>query len=236
MTLALLLLLAMGPDGPESLRQQGLDLLAEGDTLGAVATLDAAVAGEWTNPDVWLALGQTHLAREATGPAVLALERAARSAPLDPEIASARRDAHALARAVPPEAAAPVVAARAVRSTVGTEAVVALALVLYLGLAALSFVWWRRRQRPVGWAALALAPVALCALILAGLTLWDASGSRAVALASVEVRARPVTEAETVGSVRTGEMVTLGPTEGDWRRVTVDETEGWVPSRAVSAL
>ena len=236
MTLALLVLLALGPDGPESLRQRGGALLAEGDTLGAVASWEAAVSGPWTNPDVLLTLGERHLARREVGEAVFALERAARLAPLDPEIERARREAYALAGQVAPSSPPPFVAARTVVSRTGAGALVLVALVLYLGAFVLGLVWWRSRRRLVGWTAVAVAPVALGVLVLAGLALWDADRGWSVVLATAELRERPSPEAEAVGVVREGEVVVTEDAAAGWRRVDVGEAEGWVPERAVARL
>lgn len=236
MTLALLVLLALGPDGPEQLRQRGGELLAEGDTLGAIATLDASVAGEWTNPDVLLTLGRTHLANGETGSAVLALERASRLAPTDSEIGAARREAYARAGQVAPAVAPPFIAARTVVSHVGAATLVALALLLYLGMAVLGFLWWRRKRSAPGWAAIALAPLALGLLVLAGVALWDAGNGRAVVLTDAPVFVRPTPESDPVGTVREGEVVRVGEAVGEWRRVDVGEAHGWVPSRAVAEL
>ena len=237
--IALVLLLAMqaaAPSPQEALRLQAADLAAEADTLGAVASLDAALSGPLTSPEALLALGRLHLSRGEAGPAVLALERAARLAPTDAEIASARREAYGLAGQVTPRIAPPFVASRTVTSRIGAGVLVGLALVLYLATMTLAFVWWRGRDRRLGWGALALAPVALAVLVIAGLALWDAGAPRGVALAKVEVRARPTPEAGTVGRLREGEVITTGDIDGDWRRVGAGETEGWVPARSVERL
>ena len=167
---------------------------------------------------------------------MLALERAARLAPRDREIAASRREAYALTGQVAPRVAAPFVASRSVAARVGAGALVVLALLLYLGAMTLAFVWWRGRDRRVGWAGLAVAPVAVAALVLAGLALWDAGTDRAVALATVEVRARPTPEAPAVERMREGETVRLGDAASGWRRVDAGGAEGWVPERAVAPL
>ncbi len=246
LVLALLQLLApeaglLSPDadsreGAEALRVQSVALAASGDTTGAIAALDASLSGGWKSPEALLALGRLHIARGDAGAAVLALERASRLAPSDPAIAAARGDAYALARQSPPDIAAPFVASRAVTSRVGAGLLVALALTLYLATLVLVALW-RRRQRPaLGWGALALAPLALGALVLAGLALVDAGQPRAVALATVDVRARPAPEATGVGAIREGETVRVGETQGLWRRARAGDAEGWVPARAVERL
>ena len=218
------------------LRQRSEMLVAEGDTTGAVAALDAALLGPWTSPEALLAQGRLHVARGDAGRAVLALERASRLAPTDPDVAAARREAYALAGQVAPRVPPPLVASRAVLARVGAGALVALALVLYLGAVALGLAW-RRRQRPLaGWSALALAPLALAALVLAGVALWDAGRPRAVTLAAVDVKARPTPEAEGAGALRAGEVVRVGEARGLWRRVEAGDAEGWVPARAVERL
>lgn len=236
MILLLALLLALGPDGPDSLRQQGTALLAERDTLGAIAAMDASVSGAWTNPDVLLTLGRLHVARGEAGPAVLALERASRLAPTDAEVAGARREAYALAGQVAPDVPPPFVASRSVSSRIGAGVLVGLALVLYLVAAVLGLAWWRRRRPAAGWAAVAIAPFALVTLVLAGLALWDASGTQGIVLTTVELRALPTPEAGTVGHVREGEVTATGSASGEWREVQAGDLSGWVPSHALAQL
>ena len=249
--LAAALVLAAGPlaaqeaitrPAAEALAALAAESLAEGDTLGAAASLQAALAGEWASPDALLTLGRLRLARGETGAAVHALERAARLAPADAEVGAARREAYARAGQVPPAVPAPLVAARTASTRVGAGLLVALGLALYLGAATLGFAWWRRRRdgeptyRAMGWSAAALAPLALVAVVLAGIALWDAGRPRAVVLDGVDLHARPTPEAQPVGSVREGEVVRVREASGPWRLVDLGEVEGWAPARAVAGL
>lgn len=233
---ALVLLLALQAATPDALFRQSVDLTAEADTTGALAALDQSLAGDLTSPEALLALGRLHLARGEAGPAVFALERAARLLPADPEIASARREAYALSGQVAPVVPPPFVAARTVVSRIGAGALVGLALLLYLGAAALGFAWWRSRSRQIGWGAVALAPLALLAVALAALAVWDAGSPRGVALVAVEARARPTPEAEGIGRVREGEVVPLEATASGWRQVRLGDATGWVPARSTAEL
>lgn len=294
MTRALLALLFFGPlappaaagpgdgahDPPEAVTRAAAEAfadlagraLAEGDTAGAEAALGAALAGDWQSPEALALLGEVRLARGQTGAAVLALERAARLAPTDPAIGRARREAYAAAGQAPPVAPGPLVAARVASARAGAGLLVALALALYLGVAALGLAWWRarraappeasgeaprgggsadplrsdapehasgaaqKRTRALGWTLAALGPLALLALLLAATALWDAGRPRAVALAGVDLLARPAPEAPPVGSVREGEVVRVRESQGEWRLVDLGETEGWAPARAVPDL
>lgn len=231
---------ATSREGAEALRVQSAVLAASGDTTGAIAALDASLSGGWKSPQALLALGRLHLAQGNPGSAVLALERAARLAPADVDIATARNAAYALARQAPPNVPPPFVASRAVTSRIGAGLLVVLALTLYLGTLLLGAFWRRQRHRQpaplAGWAALGLASLALGALILAGLALWDAGQPRAVALVTVDVRERPAPEAAGAGAIRAGEVVDVGETRGLWRRVETGNAEGWVPARAVERL
>ncbi|MEM1053963.1 MAG: hypothetical protein AAGI52_00435 [Bacteroidota bacterium] len=235
-TVAALLLLAALQAPSEDLRQRAASLAAEADTLGAVATLDVATSGKWTSPDALLTLGQFHLSRGEAGPAVLALERASRLAPSDPEIASARREAYGLAGQVAPTVAPPFVASRTVVRWIGAGALVALTLLLYFSTLALAVLWWKHRDRRLGSGAVALGLLALAALALSSLALWDAGAPQGVAMAETEIRVRPTPEAGVVGRLREGEMLMTEDADGGWRQVQVGEIEGWVPARSVERL
>ncbi|MEL6616172.1 MAG: SH3 domain-containing protein, partial [Bacteroidota bacterium] len=176
-----------------------------------------------------------HIAR-GEPPAVLALERASRLDPLSSPLATARREAYVLAGQVAPAVPAPIVASRTVLSRLGAGLFVALALVLYLAWVALGALWYRRRTRALTWAGITLAPLALAAIVLASLSLWDAGRPLAVALADVSVQTRPSPEASASGSIRAGEVLRVGEAEGLWRRVEIGDVEGWVPERSVEGL
>lgn len=227
---------ALTPAAAEALRKQAIVLSAMGDSTGAVASFEASLDGGWTSAQAQLDLGLLHIARGEAGRAVLAVERASRLDPISPGIATARREAFALAGQVAPRVPAPLIASRTVAARLGAGALVALALVLYLGAASLGVVWFRRRDRRVGWAAIAVAPFALAALVVAGIALWDAGRPTAVALTDVALQTRPSPEAAASGAVRAGEIVRIGDASGLWRQVEVGEETGWVPEQAVAGL
>ncbi len=97
MILLLALLLLAPPraeDRPEAERlfQLGLELVAEGDTTGALAAWEGAAATEWTSAALSYNRGAVALARDGLGTARLSLERAARLAPRNATIAAALAD------------------------------------------------------------------------------------------------------------------------------------------------
>ena len=236
----LLALLLLGParaeDRPEAERlfALGLDLIAEGDTAGALAAWDGAAATGWTSAALSYNRGVVAFERGDLGAARLALERAGRLAPRDPAVAQALADVRERSGADPPTLARR--AARRVGGVLGAGGTVALALALYALTIALAVVWWRRRTRAVGAGAGLAAALAAAAVAVAVSVLSEATAPRGVVLDAGPMRSDPSPTAIEAGALRAGESVDLGRTDGAWRAVTVGDVEGWVPSASVEAI
>ena len=214
--------------GAAELFALGLELVAEGDTSGAVAAWEGARATGLTSAALEHNLGTVALHRGDVGRARLHLERAARLAPLDATVAQNLRLARDAA-GVPARSEARRAWERAV-GVVGQLGLVALALALTFAAIGLFFLGRRR------WA-LGVAVVAVLAVGAAGTALWERSRPVAVVLAiEAEVREAPSAGSAAVARVRAGETVEAGGVEGGWRRVEADGAGGWVPARAVEPL
>ena len=237
--IVVLALLLLGPpaaeDRPEAERlfQLGLDLVAEGDTVGALAAWDGAEATGWTSAALAYNRGTVALAQGDVGTARLALERAARLDARTPAIASALAEARDRAGDAP-SPVEPVV--RTARATIGPVGIVLGALVLYSLALALAVHAWRRRTRPLAISASVSTVLALGAVGLAILVLRDASPSRAIALSDGVVHEAPSPTAAESGRLRAGSDVELGDVRGDWRAVRVGDLDGWVPRGRVEPI
>ena len=238
--MVLLALLLLGPpraeDRPEAERlfQLGLELVAEGDTTGALAAWEGAAATEWTSVALSYNRGVVALARGDLGTARLALERAARLDPRNPAILAALSDARERAGDTSPspmEQAAQVLLAR-----MGLLGTVGLALALYGLTLALAWRWWQTRSWPLALGALASATVFAAGLGLAITGLAAASGARGVVLDAGVVRTAPSPTATEAARLPAGAVLQLGDAQGAWRAVTMDELEGWVPASLVEAI
>lgn len=238
--IVVLALLLLGPPRaehrPEAERlfQLGLDLVAEGDTTGALAAWDGAAATEWTSAALEYNRGTVALARGDLGTARLALERAARLAPRDARIATALAEVREATGDAAPSAISSL--ARAGLARIGLLGLVGLTLTLYaLGLV-VGLRWWRQRTRPLALATLVLASAFVLSLggALAGLA--DASSARGVALDASVVRTAPSPTATETERLREGTVLRLGETRGDWQAVTVGDADGWVPKALVESI
>ncbi|GAB5537595.1 MAG: hypothetical protein Rubg2KO_38440 [Rubricoccaceae bacterium] len=236
----LLALLLLGPpraeDRPEAERlfQLGLELVAEGDTTGALAAWDGAAATEWTSAALRYNQGAVALARGDMGTARLALERAARLAPRNATIASALTEIREQAG---DDAPSPVEqAVQVTLSSLGLLGVVALALVLYGLSLGIGILWWRRRTRPLALGALASSMGCFLALGLTITGLMASSTPRGVVLDAGILRAAPSPTATESGRLRAGTTLELGETQGTWQAVTVDDLDGWVPASQIEAI
>lgn len=238
--IVLLALLLLGPpraeDRPEAERlfQLGLELVAEGDTTGALAAWDGAAATEWSSAALHYNRGVVALARGDLGPARLALERAARLAPHDARIGAALAEVRERTGDAAPSPAESL--ARAGLARLGLPGLVGLTLGLYaLGLV-VGLRWWHRRTRPLALAMVILASAFAMSLGLAAVGLAEASTSRGVALDAGVVRAAPSPTATETARFREGDVVRLSETRGDWQAVTVGDAQGWVPQALVETI
>ncbi|MEM0961246.1 MAG: hypothetical protein AAGK21_01740 [Bacteroidota bacterium] len=222
----LLLLQAASP--PADLFERGQTLLAEGDTLGAVAVWNAARPDGLASAEVEYNLGTLALRRGETGRARLHLERAARLAPLDEDIA--RNVSLARERSGAP---APSTMHRTViwmRAVVGSLGLVVLALAAAFGTLGLAVA---SRQR----AALGVGAVAVALVAMASWAVWEASAPRSVVLVEeVAVVESPSPTAAPVARAREGEVVWAGEAEDGWRPVRVGRARGWVREAAVEPV
>ena len=218
---------AASPAEAERLFAVGTELVAEGDTSGAVAAWQGAVATGWTSAAVEHNLGTVALARGQTAAARLHLERAARLDPLDDAVA--RNLALARARAGVPEPSAARAAGARVVAVVRPLGLVALALALTFG--ALALLLMNRRR-----AALAVGAVALLAVAAASGAVWERTRPLAVAMSGAAVVESPSPTASAVARLRPGETVSVGEAEDGWRPVRVGRQSGWVRADAVAPI
>ena len=226
--LALLLQTAAPEAEADRLFRLGTELVAEGDTAGAVAAWEGIAATGRTSAAVEHNLGTLALARGDAGRARLHLERAARLAPFDDAIARNVGLAREAVGAEPPSAAGAVW--QRVAAVAGPLGLVALALALVFGAVGLYLL-----GRPRG--ALAVAGVAVVAVGAASAALWERSRPDGVVLArEAEVFGAPSASAARVAGVRAGDVVLVGEAASGWRRVWVDGAAGWLPERAVARL
>ncbi len=228
LVLVLALLQPAGPAEPDRLFDLGLQLVAEGDTAGAVAAWQGATADGWTSAAVEHNLGTVALARGDIARARLHLERAARLAPLDGAVA--RNLALARERAGEP---APRSLRRAWNRAVGVLTpfgMVALALAVAFGALGLAVAGRRR------WAA-GVGVLAVGAVVAAAVAVGQATRPLGVVLADgVAVVESPAEAAPGVARLRAGEAVEVGEAEAGWRPVTVGRAQGWVRADAVEPL
>lgn len=226
-----LLLLQSAPDPraeADRLFTLGTELIAEGDTSGAVAAWEGARATGLTSAAVEHNLGTVALRRGDVGRARLHLERAARLAPLNDAVTQNLRLARRAAGAA--ERSAVERAWNGLVGVVGRLGLVALALALTFGALGLFFLDRRRL-------ALGVAAAALLAVAVASGALWERSRPLGVVLApEADVTEEPSAESVTVARVRAGEVVQVGEAAAGWRRVEADGAEGWLPERAVERL
>ena len=234
MTLILVLALLQAAPAPAASRAEaerlfavGTDLIAEGDTSGAVAAWQGAVATGWTSPAAEHNLGTVALARGETATARLHLERAARLDPLDEAIGRNL----GLVRQQAGEAEPTAVQrgwAHAV-AIVRPLGVVALALALAFGTLGLVLLGRRRL-------ALGLGAVALVAVGAAGLAVWERTRALAVVMTEAAVVEAPSLAASVVTRLEPGEAVTAGDAIEGWRSVRWGRETGWVRADAVAPL
>lgn len=211
---------------PETLFREGLHLIAEGDTAGAVAAWHGARAAG-TAAAVEHNLGVVALAQRDVARARLHLEQAARLAPLDPDARAALAEARQRAGARPPSRAGQV---WALATVAGPAVPVGVALALMLGATWLAF----RHRR----AAVAVGAGAVLAGAWAAAALADAQAARGVTVEAATVREAPSPEAPEKGRLDAATLVILGRTDAGWRHVRatggVAAPAGWVPAGAVA--
>ncbi len=226
--LALLLLQPAAPAGADGLFDLGLQLVAEGDTAGAVAAWEGAAATGWTSAAVEHNLGTVALDRGDVARARLHLERAARLAPLDAAVA--RNLALARERAgEPPPSAVGRMSARAV-GVLTPLGVVALALAVSFGALGLAVAGRRRWAAGVG--VLALGAIAAAALVVG-----EATRPLGIVLADdTPVVEAPSPTASGVARLRAGEAVEVGDAVDGWQPVAVGRAGGWVRAGAVAPI
>ena len=218
---------AASPAEAERLFAVGTELVAEGDTSGAVAAWQGAVATGWTSAAAEHNLGTVALARGQTAAARLHLERAARLDPLDDAVV--RNLALARARAGAPEPSVVQAAGARVVAVVRPLGLVTLALALTFG--ALALLLMNRRR-----AALAVGAVALLAVAAASGAVWERTRPLAVAMSGAAVVESPSPNASAVARLRPGETVSVGEAEDGWRPVRVGRQSGWVRADAVAPI
>ncbi len=218
---------AASPAEAERLFAVGTALVAEGDTSGAVAAWQGAVATGWTSAAAEHNLGTVALARGQTAAARLHLERAARLDPLDDAVA--RNLALARARAGAPEPSAAGAGWTRAVAVVRPLGLVALALALAFGALALLLLDRRR-------VAVAVGAVALLAVVAASAAVWERTRPLAVVMAEVAVVESPAPSASAVARLRPGETVSVGEAEDGWRPVRVGRESGWVRADAVAPI
>ena len=224
MTLLLLALLqvAATPDAPLAEADRrfllGGALATEADTAGAVAAWESALATGWASAAAERNLGAVALARGDAGRARHHLDRAARLAPLDADLAAARERAYASGGV---DAPSPLGRLWAVVTLPGPLALVALALALILVAAALTMQQKRRAGR------LAVGVASVAVLVAAG-ALAEASRPTAVVVSTATVREAPSPDAPEVGPLAVGTRVALGEAQAGWRAVRGDGVRGWV--------
>lgn len=224
MTLALVLLLATTPAEADRLFALGTSLVAEGDTAGAVAAWQAAQATGWTSAAVEHNLGTVALARGDVGQARLHLERAARLAPLDADVARNVDLARVRSGTSPPSFARRAwTRAVAILNPLG---LVALALALAFG--ALGLGLSGRRSWALGIGAAAVVGVAA-----ASVAVWEATATPGVAVVEATVVEAPSPTASTLARLDAGAVLSVGEARDGWRQVRVGRQRGWVRAESV---
>ena len=203
----------------------GNQLVAEGDTAGAVAAWEGATQIGWTSAAVEHNLGTVALARGDVARARLHLERAARLAPRDAAVARNLSLARERAGEPPPSQTRRLWAH--VLGVLRPLGAVALALALAFGALGL-FVADRRR-----WAA-GLGALAAVAVAGAAFAVWEATRPVGVVLVDdAAVLEAPSPAAPGVARLRAGETGEVGTEAAGWRPVTVGRADGWVRADAV---
>ena len=211
----------------ERLFAVGTELVAEGDTSGAVAAWQGAVATGWTSAAVQHNLGTVALDRGQTAAARLHLERAVRLDPMDDAII--RNLALARTRAGAPEPSPARRTWQRVVAVVRPLGLVALALALTFG--ALAVLLSGRRR-----VAIALGAIALVSIAAASAAVWERTRPLAVAMGEAAVVESPSPAAGAVGRLRPGETVSVGEVRDGWRTVRVGRETGWVRADAVAMI
>lgn len=217
-----------GPAEAARLFDLGTTLVAEGDTAGAVAAWEGALATGWASAAAEHNLGTVALLQGDVPTARLHLERAARLAPGDAQI----RHNLQVARERAGEPAPSMVRRLWERAlaAVPPVALVALALALAFGALALRLAGRLRWASGVGLGAAVVVLVTVAVLA-------EATRPLGVVLApDVTVTEAPSAGAPSVARLRAGEAVAVGPEVEGWRRVRVGRTRGWVPSDAVAPI
>ena len=236
----LLALLLLGPpraeDRPEAERlfQLGLELVAEGDTTGALAAWDGAAATEWMSAALSYNRGSVALARGDLGMARLALERAARLAPRNASIQTALTEVRERVGDAPPSLLERI--SHSVLSILPLPVAVGLALLLNLLTLGLAALWWQRRSRPLAVGALGSALAFALSLGIALVALTAASSPRGVVLDAGVVRTSPSPTATEAARLGAGTLLQLGETQGAWQAIAVDDLDGWIPRAQVEAI
>ncbi|PAP78543.1 SH3 domain-containing protein [Rubrivirga marina] len=232
--IALVLAVALLQAGPtdraeaDRLFALGTQLVAEGDTAGAVAAWEGAAEIGWTSAAVQHNLGTVALARGDVARARLHLERAARLDPRDDAIT--RNLALARERAGEPP---PPSTRRLWDGAIGVlRPFGAVALALALAFGALGLAVADRRR----WAA-GLGAVAVVVVTGAAFAVWEFTRPVGVVLLDdAPVVESPSPAAPGVARLRAGETVEVGPEADGWRPVTVGRAEGWVRADAVAPI
>lgn len=243
-TLLILLLLVAGPPAgalhdAQRLLEQGNELIAEGEVLGAIAAYEQALQTGWRSPALLVNLSAAALQAGDDGRARLYAERAARLAPSDPDaahnLALARRAAGESAPR-PPTATGAAVAWTA--SRVGAGAVLWMALVLWLVLCGMVALRFWRPSALLRRATLVMAPLAIAALALAAAVAHDEAASRGVVMVEeAVVRSAPDLNASTTTTIGAGELLRTRRTRGTWREVRLpDGATGWVDAGALEEV
>ncbi len=226
--LALALQTTSGPAEAERLFDLGTTLVAEGDTTGAVAAWEGALATGWTSAAAEHNLGTVSLLRGDVPTARLHLERAARLAPRD---ASIRRNLQ-IARERAGEPAPSTTQRLWDRTTSAVPPIGFVALALALAFAALALRLVGRSRLATG-----LGAVAVAAVLIAVGVLTEATRPLGVVLADdVTVVEAPSAAASGVARLRAGEAVPVSPAADGWRLVRVGRTRGWVRADAVAPI
>lgn len=232
--IGLLLALALLQPAPDARTEAdrlftlGQQLIAEGDSTGAVAAWEGALATGWTSAAAEHNLGTVALARGDAPRARLHLERAARLDPLDAAIAQNLRLARERVGEAPPSASD-----RALASVVGVLTPLGLVgLALAVSFGALGLLMAGRRRLALGLGAVALGTITVAAVAVAEVT-------RPLAIVMVDeapVVESPVPSAPGVVVLRAGEAVEAGDPVDGWRPVTLGQTDGWVRADAVAPI
>ena len=219
--LSLALLVASQPDPPETASawyEAGTRLLAEGDAAGAAAAFEAAHAGGWASPALYLQWSRAEAAAGGPARARLQAERAVRLAPDAALVQNARAEAlRRLDLDPPPPAPLRRTAERLGATGIGWLLGLGLALSGAAGALAPWAAWegrhraWRRRL-------LLVAGVVGAGCVAAALALSaEHSGPRAIVVAAEGVALRDAPAGNALGRLPGGALVTPLTAEGEWR-------------------